>query len=145
MVKLTYTKVSPDICRTNRTFYKNHVRRAFIMWCAYEGYFDGAFSKSEIKKAKRGTLPEDCNIHHRLPLSGGTGDFINDFDNLTVIHKATHEWINKEVFSPQLRAITNAPFGTQIDIDVPDFGYVDVEGIKKERRLKQRIRKSNER
>lgn len=144
-MKLTYTKVLPDVCRTNRTFYKNHVRRAFIMWCAYEGYFDGVFSKSEIKKAKRGTLPEDCNIHHRLPLSGGTGDFINDFNNLTVIHKVTHERINKEVFSPQLRAITNAPFGTQIEIDVPDFGYVDVEGIKKERRLKQRIRKSNER
>lgn len=145
MVKLTYTKVSPDVCRTNRTFYKNHVRRAFIMWCAYEGYFDGVFSKSEIKKAKRGNLPEDCNVHHRLPLSGGTGDFINDFDNLTVIHKSTHERINKEVFSPQLRAITNAPFGTQIEIDAPDFGYVDIEGIKKERRLKQRIRKSNER
>lgn len=132
-MKVLYTKITADICKKNRAFYKNHVRKAFIMWCAYEGYFDGVFTKSEIAKAKRGILPEDCNIHHKIPISGSDQPFINEFENLVVLHKNTHEQINKYIFSPQLQQLQNAPFGTTIEIDVPCFGYVDIEGIKSER------------
>lgn len=135
MVKITYTKVPADVCKKNRTFYKNHVRKAFVMWLAYEGYFDGVFTKSEICKAKKGTLPSDCNIHHKVPLSGCNDLMVNDFCNLTVLHKNTHEFINKYIFSPQLKPIQTAPFGTEIVIDVPNYSYVDVDGIKKERAL----------
>ena len=135
MVKITYTKIPADVCRKNRAFYKNHVRKAFIMWLAYEGYFDKVFSKSEIKKAKKGILPDDCNIHHKVPLSGSNDLMVNDFCNLTVLHKNTHEFINKYIFSPQLKPIQKAPFGTEIEIDVPAYGYVDVDGILKERSL----------
>ena len=101
-MKITYTKIPADICRQNRNFYKNHVRKAFVMWCAYEGYFDGVFTKSEIKKAKKGELPKDCNIHHKVPLSGTyDSEFVNSFENLVVIHKKTHERINRDRFQPQ--------------------------------------------
>ena len=138
MVRMIYTKVEPDVCKKNRTFYKNHVRKAFIMWCAYEGYFDGVLSKPEIKKAKKGQLPKDLNIHHKMPLSGTyDSDFVNSFENLVVIHKNTHERINRDIFQPQLNPIMTAPFGTQISIEVPAYGYVDVDGIRKERALKE--------
>lgn len=134
-MQITYTKVPPKICRQNRDFYKNHVRKAFVMWCAYEGLFDECFTKAEIKKAKKGVLPDDCNVHHKIPLSGSNELFVNDFTNLTILHQRTHEYINKYIFAPQLRQIQNEPYGTEIRIDVPKFGYVDVEGIKKERMI----------
>lgn len=134
-MKILYTKVPAEICKKNRTFYKNHVRRAFIMFCAYEGYFDKVFTKSEVKKAKKGHLPEDCNIHHIMPLSGSADKSVHSFKNLVVLHKNTHERLNKEVFSPQLKPIQKAPYGSQIAIDVPDYEFVDVKGIKQERTL----------
>lgn len=134
MVKITYTKIPADVCKQNRNFYKNHVRKAFIAFVAYEGFFDGVFSEQEIRKAKRGQLPPDCNIHHKIPLSGSyDNEYVNSFENLTVLHKNTHERINKEVFQPQLNPMMKAPFGSQIVIDVPDFGYVDSAGILEER------------
>lgn len=137
MVKVIYTKVEADICRKNRNFYKNHVRKAFIMWLAYKGFFDGVFTPQEIKKAKRGHLPDDCNIHHIMPLSGTyDSEMVNSFSNLTVIHKNTHTRINREIFQPQLNPIMKAPYGTQIEIDIPEFGYVDRIGIINERNKK---------
>lgn len=133
MVKRIYTKVSADTCRRNRQFYKNHVRRAFICWLAYEGFFNGLFTKKEIKEAKKGKLPPDCNIHHKMPLSGWDDEKVNSFANLVVIHKKTHERINREIFQPQLNPIIKAPVGTQIEIDIPEFGYVDRRGIAEER------------
>ena len=133
-MKVIYTKVSADTCRKNRNFYKNHVRRAFIAWLAYEGFFNGLFTKKEIKEAKKGKLPPDCNIHHKIPLSGTEDDkYVNSFANLVVIHKKTHERINKEIFQPQLSPIIKAPVGTQIEIEIPEFGYVDRRGIAEER------------
>lgn len=144
-MKITYTKIPADICRQNRNFYKNHVRKAFIMWLAYEGYFDGVLSKPEIKKAKKGQLPKDLNIHHKMPLSGTyDSDFVNSFENLVVIHKNTHERINRDIFQPQLNPIMTAPFGTQITIDVPAYGYVDAMGIRLER-SKMLFKKERER
>lgn len=145
MVRMIYTKVEPEVCKKNRTFYKNHVRKAFVMFCAYEGYFDGVLSKSEIEKAKKGQLPKDLNIHHKMPLSGTyDGDFVNSFDNLVVIHKKTHERINKDIFQPQLNPIMTAPFGTQISIEAPAYGYVDAMGIRLER-SKMLFKKERER
>lgn len=147
-MRIKYTKVTPDVVRTNRAFYKNHVKRAFIMWCAYEGYFDGVLDKDEIERAKRGSLPKDLNVHHKIPLSGSNELFINDFSNLTIIHKTTHEFINKYVFAPQLRQLYDKPHGTEIEMEVPNYDYVDVEGIKKERSIKKwhaKVRNGNER
>lgn len=103
------------------------------MWLAYEGFFNGVFTKHEIKKAKKGQLPADCNIHHKMPLSGWDDERVNSFDNLVVIHKKTHERINREVFQPQLNELMKAPYGTKIEIDIPEFGYVDRKGIIEER------------
>ena len=97
-------------------------------------------TKQEIKKAKRGVLPDDCNIHHKVPLSGSNDLMVNDFCNLTVLHKNTHEFINKYIFSPQLKPIQTAPFGSEIVIDVPNYDYVDKEGILKERAVRQQFR-----
>lgn len=134
-MRIKYTKIEPDLVRQNRNFYKNHVKRAFVMFCAYEGYFNGVLTPNEIEKAKKGCLPKDLNVHHKVPLSGSTDLFVNDFTNLTVIHKNTHEFINKYVFAPQLRHLLKEPYGTTIEIEVPDYDYVDVDGIKKERMM----------
>lgn len=146
MVKVIYTKVEPEVCKKNRTFYKNRVKKAFVMYCAYEGFFDGVLSKSEIEKAKKGQLPKDLNIHHKIPLSGTYDDeYVNSFANLVVLHKTTHERINREVFQPQLNPIIKAPFGTQIEIDVPEYGYVDSNGILGERAKGFFLKKKRER
>ena len=134
-MRIKYTKIEPDLVRQNRNFYKNHVKRAFVMFCAYEGYFNGVLTPNEIEKAKKGCLPKDLNVHHKVPLSGSTDLFVNDFTNLTVIHKNTHEFINKYVFAPQLRHLLKEPYGTTIEIEVPDYEYIDVDGIKKERMI----------
>lgn len=136
-MRVRYTKIEPEYVRQNRNFYKNHVKKAFVMWCAYEGYFDGVLLPKEIEKAKKGCLPDDLNIHHKVPLSGSVDLFINDFTNLTVIHRKTHEFINKYVFAPQLRQLYDKPFGTEIEIEVPDYDFVDIIGIKKERLIEK--------
>lgn len=132
-MRVIYTKIPPAEVRHNRNFYKNHLKKAFIAWCAYEGYLDQVLTKDEIERAKRGILPNDLNVHHKMPLSGCMNLFVNDFSNLTIIHKKTHEFINKYVFAPQLRQLYDKPFGTEIEIEIPNYDYVDVEGIKKER------------
>lgn len=131
-MQIKYTKITSDIIKTNRNFYKNHVKKAFIMWCAYEGLLDTILSKQDLEKAKRGYLPDYLNIHHKIPLSGSNELFVNDFNNLSIIHRNTHEFINKYVYSPQLKQLYNKPFGTEIIIEIPNYDYVDVDGIKKE-------------
>ena len=132
-MKVRYTKIEPELVRQNRNFYKNHVKKAFIAFCAYEGYFDGLLTRLEIDRAKMGILPKDLNVHHKVPLSGSVDLFVNDFSNLAIIHKNTHEFINKYVFAPQLRHIADKPFGTEIELEVPNYDYVDRDGIRKER------------
>ena len=138
-MRVKYTKLKPDMVRQNRNFYKNHVKKAFVAWCAYEGYLNGILTPNEIEKAKRGSLPKDLNVHHKVPLSGSMDMFVNDFSNLTIIHKNTHEFINKYVFAPQLRQLYNEPFGTEIEIEIPNYDFVDREGIKKERMIAKDI------
>lgn len=134
-MRIVYTKIHPDAVRSNRNFYKNHVKRAFVMYCAYEGLFDGVLTKKEIEQAKHGRLPDDLNVHHKVPLSGSMDLFVNDFSNLAIIHKNTHEFINKYVFAPQLRQLYDKPFGTEIEIEVPNYDFIDRDGIKKERMI----------
>lgn len=132
---MVYVKVEPQAVKENRKFYHDYVKHSFVRWCAYQGLFDGVFTKDEIEHAKkRGTLPQDCNIHHIMPLSGRADSSVNDFDNLVVIHKSTHKRINKEVFQPQLHGIDKEPYGSVRVIDVPVYNYVDREGIVEERK-----------
>lgn len=139
-MRIRYIKIPPNIVKHNRTFYKNHVKKAFTMWCAYEGFFDGVLDKAEIKRAKKGVLPPDLNIHHKIPLSGSLDMFVNDFSNLSIIHKNTHQHINRHEYAPQIRPLLDMPYGTEIDIEVTNFPYVDREGIKEERLIAQRLK-----
>ena len=122
-MKIIYTKIKPDSVRQNRNFFKNHVKKAFVAWCAYEGFFNDILTEDEVDRAKRGYLPDDLNIHHKVPLSGSLDLFVNDFSNLSIIHRNTHEFINKYVFAPQLRQLYDKPFGTEIEIEVPNYDY----------------------
>lgn len=132
-MKIKYEKIEPDLVRQNRNFYKNHVKKAFVAFCAYEHLFDGLLTKQEIDKAKMGILPKDLNVHHKVPLSGSVDLFVNDFSNLSVVHKDTHEFINKYIYAPQLRSIANEPYGTEVILEVPNYDFVDRDGIRKER------------
>lgn len=132
-MKIRYVKIEPELVKQNRNFYKNHVKKAFVAFCAYEKLFDGLLTKQEIERAKMGILPRDLNVHHKIPLSGSNELFVNDFSNLSVIHKSTHEFINKFIYAPQLRTIADKPFGYETIIEVPNYDYVDRDGIRKER------------
>lgn len=133
-MKMVYVKVLPQTVKENRRFYHDRVKTAFVKWCAYEGFFDGVFTKAEIEHAKkRGSLPQDCNIHHIMPLSGNPYSNVNDFSNLVVLHKNTHKDINKTVFQPQLHGMEKEPYGATRVIDVPTYNFVDRKGIAKER------------
>lgn len=134
-MKMVYVKVEPQIVKEHRKFYHDHVKHAFVKWCAYQGLFEGVFTKYEIEHAKKhGVLPQDCNIHHIMPLSGNPYNNVNEFDNLVVLHKSTHKRINKEIFQPQLHGIDKEPYGTMRVIDVPVYNYIDREGIVEERK-----------
>jgi hypothetical protein len=134
-MKVVYEKMLPAVVKDNRKFYKDHVKTAFVKWCAYKGYFDEVFTKQEIELAqRRGKLPEDCDIHHIVPLSGCNYTDANDFTNLAVLHKSTHKHINKTIFQPQLKDIEKAPYGTMKVIDIPNYTFVDREGIIEERK-----------
>lgn len=140
MPKFRYEKQPASVVKKNRTFYKNHVKRLFIAFCAYEGYFDDIFTKQEIKKAKKGYLPEDCDVHHKIPLSGTNDLFVNDFTNLVVLHKETHKKLNKYVLAPQIRPTYKAEAGTTIYVEAPAYDFVDIEGIKTERALQHLLK-----
>jgi hypothetical protein len=135
MIKMVYVKVEPQTVKENRKFYHDCVKHAFVKWCAYQGYFEGVFTRQEIEHAKKnGTLPQDCNIHHIMPLSGNPYSNVNDFTNLVVLHKSTHKRINKEVFQPQLQGMDKEPYGAMRVLDIPTYNYVDREGILEERK-----------
>jgi hypothetical protein len=44
------------------------------------------------------------------------------------------------VFSPQLKPYINEPYGTTFEIDIPEYDFVDVNGIRHERK-KEAMRK----
>ena len=130
--RVVYTKMTPAKVKANRSFFKNHVKRAFVRWLAYEGWLDEVLDRRDMKTAKtKGYLPEYLDVHHMLPLSGADDPLVNSFSNLCVLHKEVHKQINKEIFQPQLQGMYNKPYGFQQVIDIPLFPPVDVEGIKK--------------
>lgn len=127
-MKITFIKVEPCVTEKNRKFYK-HARRAFIEWCAYKGLLN-FLTKQELRQAKKGILPDDLNVHHKLPVSGTYSDRVNDFQNLVVIHRNTHININKKIYDP---IISKLDYGDIAIFDVPDYNFVDKEGILYER------------
>ena len=134
-MKVVYVKVDPQTVKENRKFYHDCVKHAFVKWCAYQGLFKDIFTRQEIDLAKKkGVLPQDCNIHHIIPLSGNPYSNVNDFTNLVVLHKSTHKQINKEVFQPQLKGMDKEPFGTMRVIEIPAYNFVDRKGIAEERK-----------
>ena len=133
-MQVIYTKVTPDIVKEHRKFFRKHVKRAFVRWLAYNHYLDGICTPAELKAAKKGHLAEDLDIHHKVPLSATADPDVNAFNNLCVLHKETHKYINKTYFQPQLKDIMTAPYGTTQVIDIPAFPYVDTENILRERK-----------
>lgn len=129
-MEMVYTKVTPDVVRKNIKAYKK-VKKAFVRWCAYKGLLTSVLSPQELKAATyRGALPDYLNIHHIVPLSSSAdSEYLNSFTNLAILHKNVHKYINKNIFQPQLAPITNAPYGSQIKINIPVFQRVDEENI----------------
>ena len=142
MREVVYTRLTPDICRYNRSFFKNHVKKAFVKWCAYQGHLDKVLNKHDLKLAKaKGYLPEDLDIHHIIPLSGVGDPIVNSFSNLCILHKETHKIINRDILQPQLKGIEKEPYNSRRIISVPLFDPVDVNGILYQR--KKMLDKSN--
>ena len=130
MREVVYTKMTPAVCKHNRTFFKNRVKRAFVKWCAYEGWLDKVLNKRELHVARcKGFLPDYLDVHHIIPLSGCEDPIVNSFSNLCILHKETHKEINREIFQPQLKGMDKAPYGYQKIISVPLYQPVDIAGI----------------
>lgn len=135
MRTVVYTKVAPDVVKKNRTFFKRHVKKAFVKWLAYKGLFNNVLTKQELKAAYKGALPEDLDIHHMMPLSGTDLEYVNSFSNLCVLHKETHKDINRDIFQPQLKQLVNMSYGSSAVINIPIYPLIDVKGIKEKRKL----------
>lgn len=132
--QVMYTKVTPDIVKEHRKFFRKHVKRAFVRWLAYSHYLDDICTAAELKAAKKGHLAEDLDIHHMVPLSATADADVNSFSNLCVLHKNTHQYINSQCFQPQLKGMMTAPYGATQVIDIPIFPYVDTINIINERK-----------
>lgn len=132
--RIIYTKILPSVVKRQRRFFQDHVKKAFVKWCAYNHLLDSCLSDSELRAAKKGTLPKDLNVHHIVPLSASSSSVVNTFNNLCIIHVNTHTRINKEYFQRQLEGMYKEDYGTQRTIVVPVFDYVDAVGIIEERK-----------
>ncbi len=123
--KVIFTKVAPEVSKAHRNFYTHHVKKAFIKYLAYSGWFDGVLEEAEIDKAKQGVLPPDLDVHHIFPLSGSESQEVHSFTNMTVLHKSTHLAINRQIFRPQLQDLDQMAIGEQREIVIPVFKPVD--------------------
>lgn len=123
--KVIYTKISPEKSKEQRNYYARRIRKAFIKYLAYSGWFDGVLAEEEVMRAKQGYLPEDLDIHHIFPLSGSESEEVNSFTNLSVLHKSTHLAINRQIFYPQLKDAEQMAVGEQREIIIPVFKPVD--------------------
>ncbi len=123
--KVIFTKISPEKSKRQRQFYDRHVKKAFIKYLAYSGWFDGVLSEKEIDEAKKGYLPKDLDIHHLFPLSGSESMEVHSFTNMSVIHKSTYLAINRQIFYPQLKDVSNMKEGETREIIIPIFKMVD--------------------
>ena len=68
------------------------VRRKFIRKCAQNGLLNHIFTKEQIKKALKGNLPDNYDVHHILPISLGGQNRPN---NLCIIHKMVHNALHQ--------------------------------------------------
>lgn len=123
--KVLYTKISPEKSKRHRQFYDRRVKKAFIQYLAYSGWFDGVLEEKEIEEAKKGYLPLDLDVHHIFPLSGSESMEVHSFTNMSVIHKSTHLAINRQIFYPQLKDVSNMQEGETREILIPIFKPVD--------------------
>ena len=123
--KVVYTKISPEKSKRHRQFYDRRVRKAFIKYLAYSGWFDGVLEEKEIEEAKKGYLPPDLDVHHIFPLSGSESMEVHSFTNMSVIHKSTHLAINRQIFYPQLKDVSSMQEGETREIIIPIFKPVD--------------------
>ncbi len=86
IIKTINQKVSAETNHKRRKKYKQ-VRTNFILSCG-EGFL------------KNGRLIQDYDIHHQIPLSLKEGN--SDFDNLCIISRSFHNYINAQVYEPQI-------------------------------------------
>ncbi len=123
--KVVFTKVSAEVSKANRRFFERNVRKAFVKYLAYSHMFDDVLTDIEIEQAKEGFLPKDLDVHHIFPISGTADEKVNSFKNLTVLHKATHIMINRQIFEPQLKDVSSMQEGEKREIVIPVFKQVD--------------------
>lgn len=98
--------------KEERAFFKNRVKKAFLQWLYYRGVLPWK------------ELPSFLDVHHKHPLGGGG---TNDFSNLVIITKETHNIINRTIIDPQLEGIKEGETRT---ISVPDWdSYIDWSSI----------------
>lgn len=88
-------------------------RHKYVQWLAYQGRLDGIFSKEIIEEAKKGFVPKDYNVHHRVPLSFG-GE--NDMSNFVLIEQSVHRMIHTYMLDVFQSRLPEVPVG----VEVPD-------------------------
>lgn len=88
IIEVRNLRVSSEVNRKRHKRYKD-VRKPFILACGEE-YIKG------------GKLIKGYDIHHQIPLSIKEGT--NSFDNLCIIPKSFHQYLNIMVYDPQINS-----------------------------------------
>lgn len=88
IIEVRNLRVSSEVNRKRHKRYKD-VRKPFILACGEE-YIKG------------GKLIKGYDIHHQIPFSMKEGT--NSFDNLCIIPKSFHQYLNIMVYDPQINS-----------------------------------------
>ncbi|MDR2901683.1 MAG: HNH endonuclease [Lactobacillales bacterium] len=99
---MLYTRVAPKKVKALRKRFEKNIRKRFIRYVFRHAIFDRTFEKYKheftIERLIEGVLPDNYTVHHILPLAGGG---TNDFSNMCIINKESHEFLHEYIIQPQ--------------------------------------------
>ena len=119
--KFIYVKQSAAKNKLYRSQF-NRIRPRFLKYICRTGVADELLSLQDLKLLSEGKLPDDYDIHHFVPISGGG---TNKFSNLCLIHKDIHDHLNRKYFDPQVLYLNNEDPGYCVEIKIPHLNIVN--------------------
>ena len=115
-MSILFTRQPPEVTHALRKEFKhNNVAREFLRKLYATGALNPILHKIYLPGLLKGKAPKNFDIHHIQPLSGGGNNSLN---NLCLIEKPLHRFLNKYCFDPALKDIVE---GETVEINVPDL------------------------
>ena len=115
-MSIYFTRQSPEVTKALRHEFKHsHITEEFLQKLYTTGTLNPILHKIYLPRLLKGKVPKGFDIHHIQPLSGGGNNSIN---NLCLIEKSLHRFLNKYCFDPALKDIQE---GETVEIKIPDL------------------------